>query len=146
MYAIRSYYVVSKITKNKPKPTFLTDGADWELQQKAKKLTKFCEGVFYGAKVYQEATKAFIDACIFGTGAVKFFACDGEIKCERVLIDEILTRITSYNVCYTKLLRPRHFPTLRRLQKFSLPRLFLVQNRQIYLQNVHRRAISTSNS
>jgi len=83
--------VVSKITKNKPKPTFLTDGADWELQQKAKKLTKFCEGVFYGAKVYQEATKAFIDACIFGTGAVKFFACDGEIKCERVLIDEILT-------------------------------------------------------
>lgn len=81
--------VVSKITKNKPKPTFLTDGADWELQQKAKKLTKYCEGIFYSTNFYREATKAFLDGCIFGTGAVKIFKNDNEIKAERVLVDEL---------------------------------------------------------
>lgn len=81
--------VVSKITKSKPKPTFLTDGADWSLQQKAKKLTKFCEGMFYSSKLYAEAISAFVDSCIFGTGAVKFYKEDGTIKTERVIIDEI---------------------------------------------------------
>ena len=83
--------IVSKVTKNKPKPTFLTDGGDWDLQQKAKKLTKYCEGIFYSTNMYREATRAFTDACIFGTGAVKFFKEDNEIKAERVLIDELKT-------------------------------------------------------
>ena len=43
--------IVSKVTKNKPKPTFLTDGGDWDLQQKAKKLTKYCEGIFYSTNL-----------------------------------------------------------------------------------------------
>ena len=83
--------IVSKVTKNKPKPTFLTDGGDWDLQQKAKKLTKYCEGIFYSTNLYRESTRAFTDACIFGTGAVKFFKEDNEIKAERVLIDELKT-------------------------------------------------------
>jgi hypothetical protein len=82
--------VVSKITKNKPKPSFLTSGGDWSLQQKAKKLTKFCEGQFYSTEFYEKAAKAFQDACIFGTGAVKIYIdSDMEIKAERVFIDEI---------------------------------------------------------
>jgi hypothetical protein len=80
---------VSKITKNKPKPTFLTDGGSWSLQQKAKKLSKFCEGIFYDTDLYAEAVKAFNDACIFGTGAIKIFADNGKICAERVLIEEI---------------------------------------------------------
>ena len=83
--------VASKITKNKPRPTFLTDAGDWEIQQRAKKLTKYCEGIFYGSKLYQEATRAFVDSCVFGTGAVKFYKDNNEVKCERVLIDELLT-------------------------------------------------------
>jgi len=81
--------VVSKITKNKPKPTFLTDGGDWDLQQRAKKLNKYCEGIFYSTHLYRESTMAFLDACIFGTGAVKIFKHDNEIKAERVLVDEL---------------------------------------------------------
>ena len=38
--------VTSKITKNKPKATFLTSGGDFSLQRKAKKLTKFVEGIY----------------------------------------------------------------------------------------------------
>ena len=82
--------VVSKITKNKPKPSFVTSGGDWSDQQKAKKLTKFCEGQFYSTEFYEKATLAFQDACIFGTGAVKLYIdSDLEIKAERVFIDEI---------------------------------------------------------
>jgi hypothetical protein len=80
---------ISKITKNKPRPTFLTDGGNWSLQQKAKKLSKFCEGIFYDTGLYEEGVKAFTDACIFGTGCIKIFADDGKICAERVLIEEI---------------------------------------------------------
>lgn len=81
---------VSKITKNKPKPLFLTDGGDWSLQSKAKKLTKFIEGQYSYSKFYEKAAMAFLDAAIFGTGAIKIYHQDGEIRCERVFIDEIL--------------------------------------------------------
>lgn len=82
--------VVAKITKNKPKPTFLTDNGDWKLQQKAKKLNKFIEGLFYSCNFYDQATQAFTDACIFGTGAIKIFKEEGEIKAERVFIEELI--------------------------------------------------------
>jgi hypothetical protein len=81
--------VISKMAKNKPKPMFLTDGGDFSLQQKAKKLTKFMEGTFNSCEFYKKALQAMKDACIFGTGAVKFYKEDGNIKCERVFIDEI---------------------------------------------------------
>lgn len=81
--------VVSKITKNKPRPNFLTEGGDFSLQQKAKRLTKFVDGIYGSTNYYQHAEKAFLDACIFGTGAVKVFTANGEIKCERVFIEEI---------------------------------------------------------
>lgn len=82
--------VVSKITKNRPKPTFLTEGGDWSLQRKAKKLSQFVEGQFQSLDYYEKATLAFQDACIFGTGALKFYKEDGDIKVERIFIDELL--------------------------------------------------------
>ncbi len=81
--------VVSKITKNKPKPSFLTDGGDWSLQQKAKKLTQFIEGQFAATKFYEKAAFCFKDACIEGTGAIKIYREGVEIKAERVFIDEL---------------------------------------------------------
>ena len=80
---------VSKITKNKPKPYFLTDAGDFTLQRKAEKLTKFAEGQFYSTKMYQLMPRAFTDAAIFGTGCVKIYKEGSEIKAERVFIDEI---------------------------------------------------------
>jgi hypothetical protein len=82
--------VVSKITKNKPRPMFLTDGGDWSLQRKAKKLTQFIEGQFYSTDFYAKSAVAFLHACIFGTGALKIFRSGSEIKCEHVFIDEIV--------------------------------------------------------
>jgi len=81
--------VVSKITKNKPKPTFLTDGGDWSTQSKAKKLTQFCEGQFYSTNFYDLAATAFKHACILGTGAIKIYRDGNDIKAETVLVEEL---------------------------------------------------------
>ena len=80
---------VSKITKNRPRPYFLTDDGDFTLKRKAEKLTKFSEGQFYSTEFYDLATNAYRDACIFGTGAIKIFIEDDKIKAERIFIDEI---------------------------------------------------------
>lgn len=77
--------LVSKITKNKVRPTFLTDGGDWGMQQQAKKLDKYVYGRFYKSKVYEETKRAFRDALIFGDGFVKHWHdSDGEIHVKRV--------------------------------------------------------------
>jgi len=84
--------VVSKITKNKPRPYFLTNNGDWSLQRRAEKLTQFGEGQFYGTDFYAKAAIAFKDACIFGTGCLKIYRGgdnNNEIKVERIFIDEI---------------------------------------------------------
>lgn len=81
--------VVSKIGKNRPKPSFLTEGGNWSEQNRAQKLSKFVEGQFQACDFYSKAAIAFLDSCIFGTGCIKIFKHKGEIKCERVFIDEI---------------------------------------------------------
>jgi hypothetical protein len=63
--------LVSKICKNKIRPTFLTDDGDWGMQQQAKKLDRYVFGQFYKMDIYEETKKAFRDACIFGDGFVK---------------------------------------------------------------------------
>lgn len=81
--------VTAKIAKNKPKPLFLTSGGDYKLQNKAEKLTKFVEGVFYENDIYALGTQIFRDACIWGTGAVFVYEKDGRLKFERCVISEI---------------------------------------------------------
>jgi len=50
--------VVSKLAKNKPKPSFLTEGGNWELQRKAQRLTQFLEGQFQATKFYSLRERA----------------------------------------------------------------------------------------
>ena len=111
--------VISKMAKNKPKPTFLTDGGDWSLQRKAKKLTKFVEGVFNSSDFYKLALQAQKDACIFGTCALKFFKHEGNIKCERVFIDEI--KVDDQEAFYSK---PRQLHQVKYVHKSVLTEMF----------------------
>lgn len=80
----------SKISKSKPRPYFLTEDGNWSIQTKAKRLTNYMDGWFYGTHGYSKAQKAFIDGSVFGTGGVKIFKEAGEVKCERVIIEEII--------------------------------------------------------
>lgn len=79
----------SKMTKNKPKPAFITSGGSWKLQRQAKKLDKFIDGIFYENNAYELATQIFKDACVFGDGIVHVFEDHGRCKFERVIPSEI---------------------------------------------------------
>ena len=79
--------LVNKISKNSPRPTFLTEDGDWDKQQTAKKREKFVFGQFYKSGVYQTTPKALLQALVFGDGFVKVYSDDAsrEIKVEHVL-------------------------------------------------------------
>ncbi len=111
--------VVSKITKNRPKAQFLTSGGDFSLQTRAKKLTKFVEGIFSYDEFYDKAALAFLDACIFGTGCIKIYQENGQIKSERVFIEEIkIDDIESY---YAK---PRQMHQVKYVHRDVLKAMF----------------------
>jgi hypothetical protein len=81
--------VVAKIGKNKPKPLFLSSGGDYKVQRRAKKLDKFCEGIFYENDAYGQGTKIFRDGATFGDGLTHVFERFGRVKHERVYAGEI---------------------------------------------------------
>lgn len=86
---------VAKIGQNRPKPMFLTEDADVSLQGRAKRLSKYIEGVFYDGQAYEVAQKAFRDSTVFGTGIVHLFWDEdskgrARLRFERVLPDELL--------------------------------------------------------
>ena len=118
--------VVSKITKNRPKATFLTSGGDFSLQQKAQKLTKFVEGNFSNTNFYEKAAFAFTDACIFGTGCIKIYIKEGQIHAERVFIDEI--KIDDMESYYSK---PRQMHQEKYIHKDVLIEMFPKYEKEI---------------
>jgi hypothetical protein len=79
----------AKIAKNRPRPMFLTDDGSWAERSKAKKLQKFSDGLFYQVGFYEIAPKVFKDACVFGTGILKWYEIDGQIGCDRVFPNEL---------------------------------------------------------
>lgn len=82
--------LVSKISKSKPKPEFLTSKGDYKLQNKAKKLNKFCAGLLYDNNAYSLVPLIFRDACVFGEGILHVYNDHGRVKFERVLPYEVV--------------------------------------------------------
>lgn len=84
----------SRIAKNRPRVKFLTTDGDWTLQDRAKLLTQYCDGLFDETGIYDVAQRVFVDACVFGTGALKIFVDPDEdsrrVRVERVFIDEVV--------------------------------------------------------
>lgn len=63
----------SKVTKTRPRPSFVTSGGNWKMRQKSKLLNKFVQGAFYETRIYEKAPKVFLEADISGTGVLKVF-------------------------------------------------------------------------
>jgi hypothetical protein len=82
--------VTQKITKNKPKPMFLTSGGDPSMQKRAKQLNKFAEGVFYATKFPRIARELMSDSTVFDISFIHVYGQDGKIVAERVFSNEIL--------------------------------------------------------
>lgn len=101
--------LANKISKNSPRPTFLTDGGDWGMRQKAIKREKFTFGQFMKSKVYQQTTKSLYDCLIYGDGLVKVYSQEKDLMVSRVnrlelFIDEMEstngTPRSLFQVCY----------------------------------------------
>ncbi len=82
--------VTAKITKSKVRPMFLTSDGDYALQQRAKKLQRLTEGMFYEHGVYNTTPKCFQDATVFGTGVVHIWREGDDIRTERVFQGELM--------------------------------------------------------
>jgi hypothetical protein len=83
--------VTSKIaSKNKPKPTFLTEEGNYEQRLQAENLEKFVGGVFYEAGVYNVLASCFRDMCVYGTGCLKAYEENGKASVERVRQRELV--------------------------------------------------------
>lgn len=90
----------SKMAKNKVVPTFITNGGVWDVQTKAKQLTKFTQGLFYHEKVHKKAIQCWGDGAVWGDGFVKIFNKNDKVCIERTLphnifVDTIETINTS---------------------------------------------------
>lgn len=120
--------VCAKISKNKPRPQILTSGGDAGLQKKAKKLTKFLDGLFTEMDAWEKGQLVFRDACIFDGGALKIYRDpDAEkIRCERVHVGEIL--VDSFEAYYGQ---PRQMFHVRSVNRDVLSAQFPKQRRAI---------------
>jgi hypothetical protein len=74
----------AKITKNKPKPFYLTKGAGYKQQKQAKARTKYVEGMFTKLDAYSHGTQAQRLGEVFGTGSTKAYRDGNKIKLEEV--------------------------------------------------------------
>tara|TARA_R110002012_G_scaffold202391_1_gene371435 strand:- start:17602 stop:19551 length:1950 start_codon:yes stop_codon:yes gene_type:complete len=79
----------SKIAKHRPAVSFLTEGGNYSQKRKSQLFGKLMQGQFYSMKMYPVAQKVFLDACITGTGVIKYYTEFDKIKAERVPIHEI---------------------------------------------------------
>ena len=81
--------VVAKVTRNRPRPFFLTSGGDYRKQREAKKLNAFLEGVFYENGTQDIGKVVFRDASVWGDGFIHVFAKGDRVCHERVMSSEI---------------------------------------------------------
>lgn len=99
--------LVSKVTQNRPKPTFLTNNGHYKERKLAQEYNNFVMGEMYRTKAYELRALAVRDACVLGNGFIKVFpeiqrdskgkATKGKVCLERTLETELLT---DYNDAY----------------------------------------------
>ncbi len=80
----------SKMAKNKVIPTYVTSGGVWDVQKKAKDLTKFTQGLFYGENVHKKTIECWGDAAVWGDGFIYIYEDNDKVCFERTFPHELL--------------------------------------------------------
>lgn len=82
---------VSKLSQDRPRPTFLTDNGDYRERTLAKQMNSFIAGELYQTKAYRFGELLLRDAEILGTGCLKVVrTLDKRVGLERRLCTELL--------------------------------------------------------
>lgn len=80
----------AQIATNQPGIMHLTEKGSRAQQKRAERLDRYVAGWFNELQLYLGWLGVFLDACIDGTGAMKFLATrNGKVTCERVRADEL---------------------------------------------------------
>ncbi len=89
--------LTSRITIDKPQPTFLTDAGNYKERKLSKQANQFVQGEFHRLAMYDLVPLQFRDSCVLDGGFVKFFAKDDKVATQRVMSPELLV---DYNDSY----------------------------------------------
>lgn len=84
--------MLNKITKNKVRPMFLTEGGSYRQQRRAKRLTQFAEGIFYETKFDTAvAPRVAKDAYVVGDGFIHVYPdwATKRVRIERTMASEL---------------------------------------------------------
>lgn len=121
--------LVSKITQDKPKPTFLTNNGHYKERKIGQELNDFLMGEFFRCKAYELGALAFRDSCILGNGFLKVYPSyqrdskgkliKGKVCLERTLETELLT---DYNDAYYG--NPRNLIQMKLVDRGTLLAMF----------------------
>lgn len=82
--------LVSRISQDRPKPVFLTDGGNYHQQMLSEQANAFIQGELYRTKSYEKGARILKDACTFGDGLLKVYRKDNKVAVDRVLETELL--------------------------------------------------------
>lgn len=94
VYSVVSTVCSQLLDDGAPGVSFLTSHGDYALQERAKLLEQFTDGLFYQVGFDAESTRVLFDACITGTGFMKYFVdADNTLQCERTFPAEIMVDI-----------------------------------------------------
>ena len=110
---------VSRLSRQRPKPRFLTHGGNWSLQRRARLLEQFTDQAFYQGGLYQLAPKILLDAAVLGTGCLKVYRKGREVQFERVFPGELF--VDPADGFYGQ---PRNFYQRKFIDRQVLMRLF----------------------
>ncbi len=128
--------IVSKIGKNKPRITFLTDKGSWKQKKKAENLDMFIQGQFLKSKVYAKTPSILKRACVYGDGFGKLYSnlkskeiCLDVKHTGNLYVDDIesvygeartLYEITGVSTHYLKAMYPEHAKKIDEACKIDL--------------------------
>lgn len=82
--------LVSRISQDRPRPVFLTNGGNYKEQRLAEDANDFLLGEFHRMHAYIKGPMALRDATVLGDGLVKIFPKDDKVHLERTLETELL--------------------------------------------------------
>lgn len=120
--ALATDTVVSEITQTKPRPMFVTIGGDWLEQERARKLTYFCDAEFDACGVAELAEQAARDAVIAGLGILRPRIDPADP--ERVIVERIFPPNFLVDDRGAVDVMPRSFFVRHLLDKFQLMELY----------------------
>lgn len=81
--------LIAKMSKDRPRPMFATDGADFEVRKRAEQLDKYVEGKFDELDFYDSAEGPLLDTGVYGSGFLKIYQRDDDVAIDRVFPWEI---------------------------------------------------------